>query len=100
MSTKYLPLFGARKLVPHFVGPFQVLQRVGNQAYRLQLSPTYAYIHTTFHILLLCAASDLSGPGDGRALGTGPGPVFTDSDGFPHYKIDRIIDASKAAYRV
>jgi hypothetical protein len=53
LSTKNLKLPGARKkLSARFVGPFQVRDLVGSQAYRLAL-PTLYKIHNVFHISLL-----------------------------------------------
>ena len=41
------------KLSPRFVGPFEILERVGNLAYRLALPPNLANIHNVFHISVL-----------------------------------------------
>jgi transposase InsO family protein len=54
LSTRYLNLKGEkRKLAPRFVGPFRVLQKVGNQAYRLALPEKYSRIHNVFPVGLL-----------------------------------------------
>ncbi|XP_028103888.1 uncharacterized protein LOC114302965 [Camellia sinensis] len=46
--------FGVRgKLSPRFVGPFEVLDRVGEVAYRLALPPSLAGVHNVFHVLML-----------------------------------------------
>jgi transposase InsO family protein len=53
LSTKNLRLPGAKKkLSARFVGPFQIRDVVGSQAYRLAL-PTSYKIHNVFHVSLL-----------------------------------------------
>ena len=41
------------KLAPRFIGPFEILDRVGEVAYRLALPPQLSSVHNTFHILML-----------------------------------------------
>ncbi|KAI3518319.1 hypothetical protein L1887_06914 [Cichorium endivia] len=53
--------FGKRgKLSPRFLGPFKVLERIGSQAYRLDLPPELQGIHNTFHVCYLrkCLAEE------------------------------------------
>ena len=41
------------KLSPRFVGPFEILERVGTVAYRLALPPSMSGVHEVFHISML-----------------------------------------------
>ena len=41
------------KLSPRFIGPFEILERVGIVAYRLALSPSMSGIHEVFHVSML-----------------------------------------------
>ena len=46
--------FGKRgKLSPRFIGPFEVLERVGTFAYRLALPPSMLGVHEVFHVSML-----------------------------------------------
>ena len=38
---------------PHFVGPFEVLERMGKVAYRLALPPSLSRVHNVFHVSML-----------------------------------------------
>ena len=43
--------FGKRgKLSPRFIGPFDILERVGDVAYRLALPPSLVGVHDVFHV--------------------------------------------------
>ena len=46
--------FGKRgKLLPRFVGPFEILEIVGTVAYQLALPPSMSGIHEVFHVSML-----------------------------------------------
>ena len=42
-----------KKLQPRFIGPYKILQRVGNVAYKLELPPRLSRIHNVFHVSIL-----------------------------------------------
>ncbi|XP_070040939.1 uncharacterized protein [Nicotiana tomentosiformis] len=46
--------FGKKgKLSPRFIGPFEILVRVGDVAYSLALPPSLAGVHPVFHVSML-----------------------------------------------
>ena len=46
--------FGKRgKLTPRFIGPFEILEKIGTVAYRLTLSPSMSGVHEVFHVSML-----------------------------------------------
>ena len=46
--------FGKRgKLLPRYIGPFEILERVGAVAYRLALLPSLSSVHEVFHVSIL-----------------------------------------------
>ena len=51
---KGIKRFGKKeKLVPRYVGPFEILNGVGKVSYRLALPPQMSQVHPVFHISLL-----------------------------------------------
>ena len=54
MPKRGVVKFGKRgKLSPRFVGPFEILERVGSFAYLLALPPSMLGVHEVFHISML-----------------------------------------------
>ena len=52
VSTKYLNIKHAetnRKLLPKWIGPFEVVQVVGPVAYKLKMNPGWT-VHPVFHV--------------------------------------------------
>nr|GFA58652.1 hypothetical protein [Tanacetum cinerariifolium] len=46
--------FGIKgKLSPRFIGPFEILDRVGEVSYHLALPPQLSHVHDVFHVSLL-----------------------------------------------
>ena len=51
MPKRGVVRFGKQgKLSPRFIGPFEVLERVGAVAYRLALPPSLSGVHEVFHV--------------------------------------------------
>ena len=46
--------FGKRgKLAPRYIGPYRIVERVGETAYRVELPPELARMHDVFHVSML-----------------------------------------------
>ena len=46
--------FGKKgKLSPRYIGPYEILKRVGSSAYRLSLPPELSRLHDVFHVAML-----------------------------------------------
>ena len=54
MSKRGVVRFGKRgKLLPRYIGPFEILERVGIVAYQLALPPILSGVHKVFHVYML-----------------------------------------------
>ena len=54
MPKRGVVRFGKQgKLSPRFIGPFEVLKKVGAIAYRLALPPSLSGVHEVFHVSML-----------------------------------------------
>ena len=54
MPKRGVVRFGKRrKLSPRFIGPFEILERVGTVAHRLALPPSMSGVHEVFHVSML-----------------------------------------------
>jgi hypothetical protein len=73
-----------KKLLPRWLGPFEVTKRVGEQSYRLLLPDSMSRIHPVFHVSLLK---------EWKATGTRqPPPPVVVADGEVEYDVERILD--------
>jgi hypothetical protein len=83
---KVSPMRGIRrfnvrgKLAPRYIGPFKVLERKGEVAYRLKLPLNLSGVHDVFHV------SQLKGP-----FGRAPDSDSPDSDPDPHEELILLI---------
>ena len=54
MPKRGVVRFGKRgKLSPRFIGPFEILERIGIVSYRLVLPPSMSGVHGVFHFSML-----------------------------------------------
>jgi hypothetical protein len=72
-----------KKLTDRFIGPFQVMEAVGENAYRLRLPKEYSRLHSTFHVSLL-------EPYHRREGVEPPGPTLLDDDEV--FDVEAILD--------
>ena len=91
LSTKNIAFKnpGTAKLLPKFAGPFRVLEKVGQAAYKLLL-PESMKIHDVFHVGLLEPYH-----ADGRCQ---PPPVTLFLDGDVQYEIESVLAVREARH--
>lgn len=84
LRTKNLRLKspGTTKLLPKYLGPFRILQKIGKVAYLLEL-PTSMKCHPVFHVSQLQPYRS-----DGRLQ---PPPMPIDVDGEVEYEVEQVI---------
>jgi hypothetical protein len=84
LSTKNLSLKmqGTTKLLPRFIGPFTITERIGAVAYRLDLPPVLK-VHNVFHVSLLKQYK----PGRKK-----PPPLPIMVEGVPEFEVECILN--------
>ena len=75
------------KLLTRYIGPFEILERVGNVAYRLALSPSLSSVHEVFHVSMLWKYT----PDPAHVVDWGE--FVIDADGTFEEGIVRIVDS-------
>ena len=96
LNTRNLKFKGleCRKLMPRFIGPFTIEERVGSVSYKLTLPDTMA-VHPVFHVELLRPF---------RGDSVHPPPALICDDGTAYWEVDSIIavrgSGDKRRYRV
>ena len=83
-QNQKLAVAGAAKFKAKFIGPSEVLKKIGKVAYELKLPYSMARVHPVFHVLLLKAYND-----GGREEVITPPVVL---DGEEWYVIEKAID--------
>jgi hypothetical protein len=73
---------GTRKLLPKWVGPFKVTERIGKVAYKLELPPNFK-MHNVFHVQLLKKYRD-----NGKVQ---PPPPLIEIDDSLEYEVERVL---------
>ena len=86
--------FGKRgKLSPRYIGPFEVLKRVGAVAYRLALPPSFSSVHEVFHVSMLWKYT----PGPTHIVNWGE--LVVDAEGTLEEGLVRIMDSREQVLR-
>ena len=87
----------SKKLDWKQLGPFKVLERIGLQAYRLELPPTMRHIHNVFHISLLEPYKPSSLTPHGLPP---PLPPLYVKDDHEYFEIEDILDSRRMGPRI
>jgi hypothetical protein len=79
------------KLAHKFIGPFQIIDRVGEVAYKLELPPTYSKIHPVFHVSKLRLHKDDHDQFPSRVQAASRPPAVTDNNEQEEWEVERIV---------
>ena len=79
-----LPPGGTKKLMPRYVGPFDILERIGPVAYRLKLPVNFKGLHNVCHVSRMHPWRE-----DGKRKPPPPEPF--ELDGEPHWNVEKIL---------
>jgi hypothetical protein len=79
----------SKKLSHRRLGPFPVVKKVGNSAYRLRLPPSMSRLHPVFNVVKLTLAPE--DPIEGRQPHPPPPPEIV--DGEEEYIVEEILDS-------
>jgi hypothetical protein len=79
----------SKKLSHRRLGPFPIVKKVGNGAYRLRLPPSMSRLHPVFNVVKLTPAPD--DPIEGRRLRPPPPPELV--DGEEEWIVEEILDS-------
>jgi len=87
-----------RKLAERYIGPYEIIEKVSELAFKLRLPQEWSQVHPVFHVSLLRPASPSNIPG--RHIDP-PGPIDLEED---IYAVKEIVDSrirrNKLEYRV
>ena len=86
LHVKNLRLVGSKKLLPRWLGPFPVQERIGPVAYRLELPSSLGKIHPVFHVSLLKPYH-----ASGRPMEREPPPIELEGEDSV-FEVERILD--------
>lgn len=97
LSTKNIklrtPRGGVPKLLPKWIGPFKITEKIGGLAYRLELPEHMRRIHNVFHAALLKPYNS------GRSDEQQP-PMPDISDAEFEYEVETVLDHRKVKRRI
>lgn len=84
-------LRASKKLADQFLGPFEVVERIGQNAYKLKLPHKYGRLHHTFHVSLL------------QAYRSRPGvrpPTPVEIEGEEEWEVEQVLDKRNVGRKV
>ena len=88
MPKREVVRFGKRgKLAPRYIGPFEVLERVGTVAYWLALPPSLSSVHEVLHVSMLRKYT----PDPAHVVCDAPNPALSVKRGCHQFFFNKLI---------